>query len=128
MTTKGIDSKKKAWSKITFLFVVIFLIGGCAFILALNWQQRGSSEVTANVRLADGASEDEVLMSENKIAKVIRADKVIFNKADYLVSLVTAPDGSKLLFDGCILSGVYEPQKCSTLDGISYWVTLTEIK
>lgn len=128
MEAKDTGSKKTSWQKLVLILVLVLIVGGFLAFFGNNWRARGTSDVTASVRIADGATEDEVAVVSTAIVKVVRADNVILNAADYFVGEVELPDGTSLAFTDCKLQGVYAPVKCATEEGTSYWITLTEIK
>jgi hypothetical protein len=113
-----------------FIIVIIIgvLLGVMSFFAVRNVHLRGSKEVTATVRVADGTSEDEIFMASIPITKKISARSIIANRAEYILKTAKISDTESVSFDGCTLAGIYDPVKCTATNGKGYWITLTEIK
>lgn len=112
-----------------FIFVIIMVVVGVAsFFVVRNMGARGTQEVAATVRVADGMTEDELFISPASVTRKVSAKAVALNETEYHLQTVAVSDSATVTFDNCVLTGTYEPVRCTTTNGTAYWITLTEIE
>ncbi len=114
------------FTAVVVVIIIGVVLGVASFFAAKNAIARGTQEVTATVRVADGASEDEIFIASVPVTKEVSARSFVLNKTAYVINTSKISDTETVSFDGCTLAGVYEPVKCTATNGTAYWITLTE--
>ena len=112
-------------SKTTVLIIAFCLMAGVITLGVFVMEVRN---VTATVRIADSESEDELYMSDSSLTKRIKLKLPFHVNTAYTLRSAKVSDTQSVVFESCELSGIYDPVQCTDDEGISYWVTLTEIK
>ncbi len=112
------------------VLLVVILVGSLSYLAVVNYSAassaRGTRDVLARVRVADGVSEDELFIDQTRLEKRVTRSGVFSSKAELYVKKLDAGNGNMLTFNGCVLVGTYKPVQCVADDGKTYWVTITE--
>lgn len=122
------EKNKSVRSRVVVVLVVLLGLAATflVFVAVRNVAARGGSDGTATVRVADGESEDELYIGSSTITK--QTSGFFSSKSEYTLASANVSDSQKVTFNSCKLAGIYAPEKCTANNGLTYWITLTEIK
>lgn len=120
--------KDDGFAAIVIVIILGVLLGAASFFAVWNATARGSSEVNATVRVADGTTEDEIFIHSSSVTKTVASRAVFLNSTAYTLKTAKISDADSVSFNDCKLAGIYEPVKCTATNGTPYWITLTKIE
>lgn len=118
-------SMKKVLVVLSLLITILAMVFGFLYMKDLV-AQRGTRQVAAQIRVADGKTEDELFFSTMMVKKVVTPKFVITNDVKLTITGVESEDYGALTFADCTVSGIYKPRLCTASDKLEYWVTITE--
>lgn len=110
--------------------IVVVSLGVLGYVVLVKYSavasERGTRDVLARVRVADGLSEDELFVDQTMLEKQVVQSGLFSNNTVFRVAALETGGGSTLAFSDCTVPAIYEPVQCVADDGKTYWVTLTE--